>query len=383
MQQPVRMALAFLAAATVLLTEAAGGANARESASASADPLHARAVADLTSFTQWLTAGSRERKGLIGEVGWPGTAGTGGDARWNQLANDWYERARRSGLWVAAWAAGDFWAPSYKLLAYNWSPSRGGSPNSQAAVIERQRASELRGINLAGAEFATPVDERTSPFSNRNRGAYGRDYVYPSGELMEFLARRGITFVRLPIRWERLQPELGRPLDGEEAQRLRRCLVDAQKAGLKVILDLHNYGAYYLGSSDGVGVRKALGSRDVPSHLFADLWRRLSVLFAGNATVVGYGLMNEPVGMAGARAWEEASRAAVRAVRGNQDRKRIFVQSYFWGGARQFQQYHPRGPWIEDSNTWYEAHQYFDGDRSARYLASYEEETAAARRTRG
>jgi hypothetical protein len=146
MQQPVRMALAFLAAAAVLLTEAAGGADARGRASASADPLHARAVADLTAFTHWLTAGSRQAKGLIGEVGWPGTAGTGGDPRWNRLAKDWYERAGNSGLWVAAWAAGESWAPSYKLLAYDWSPSRAQRIDAKesAAGVETPRLAASR-----------------------------------------------------------------------------------------------------------------------------------------------------------------------------------------------------------------------------------------------
>ena len=89
--------------------------------------------------------------------------------------------------------------------------------------------------------------------------------------------------------------------------------------------------------------------------------------------------MNEPVGMRSARAWEAASRAAVRAVRRTGDRTRVFVQSYSWGGVTQFAEYHPRGPWIADGNTWYEAHHYFDGDRSARYLSSFDEEAASAR----
>jgi hypothetical protein len=391
-ERRVRAALILLAAAVLALSGAAGTAwahtshstQSRHRSNTGADPLHARAVGDLAAFTQWLAKGSSRGKGLVGEVGWPGEAGSGGDARWNRLAANWYGAAARSRLWVAAWAAGQFWDPSYKLLAYVWSPHRRGRPNAQAAVIERQRAPGLRGINLAGAEFAAPVDEATSSFSNKNPGVYGRDYVYPSRELMQYLAGRGITFIRLPVRWERLQPELGRPLDRDEERRLRRSIADAGSAGLKVILDVHNYGAYYLASREGSGVRKAIGSHEVPAEFFADIWVRLSTVFAGDTTVVGYGLMNEPVGMASAAEWEAASRLAVRAIRARKDPKRIFVQSYFWGGARQFARYHPRGPWIDDSNTWYEAHQYFDRDRSARYVASYEEEAGAvARRARG
>jgi Cellulase (glycosyl hydrolase family 5) len=384
----MRAARVFLTAALLLLVfEGAAGAAPREGAtgprsqrqaSTVNDPLYTRAISDLAAFTDWLAAGSKRGKGFVGEVGWPGAPSAGGDPRWNQLARGWYQRARSAKLWVAAWAAGESWAPSYKLLAYRWSRLDGGSPNAQAAVIEAQPASQLRGINLAGAEFGAPVAEPTSRFSNEDPGAYGRDYAYPSRELMQYLAGRGMTFVRIPVRWERLQPQLRRPLDGDEARRLRRCVADAEGAGLKVIVDVHNYGAYYLASSDGSGRRRPIGSREVPIAHFADLWARLSALLRNDGAVVAYGLMNEPVGMESAAVWEAASRAAVRAIRENGDRRRIFVQSYFWGGARQFSQYHARGPWIADGNVWYEAHQYFDGDRSARYLASYEAEARAA-----
>jgi hypothetical protein len=353
-------------------------AAARErDASTRRDPVFARAVSDLAAFTGWLAGSSRRGKGFVGEVGWPGAPTAGGDVRWNRLAAQWYRHARRANVWVAAWAAGEMWSPSYKLLAYRWSGSGGGSPNPQASVIEAQPA-RLRGINLAGAEFGAPVAESASRFSNENRGVHGRDYAYPSRALLEYVARRGISFVRLPVRWERLQPRLRRPLDAAEADRLRRCIAAARSAGLGVVVDVHNYGAYYLASPTGQGLRTAIGSQELPVGAFSDLWRRLSALLRKDDAVLAYGLMNEPVGMASATAWETASRAAVRAIRANGDAKRIFVQSYFWGGARQFVLYHPRGPWISDRNVWYEAHQYFDGDRSARYVASYDAEARAA-----
>ena len=362
-------------------TEAAGaGGTQANAAQAGADPVAVRAHADLRRFTRWLAAGGRRGKGMIGEVGWPGDPGTGGDARWNGLAAQWYQEAGRAGLWVAAWATGEFWAPSYKLLAYGASAGPVDQANVQAAVIEQQRAPHLRGINVAGAEFATPVDEPTHAFSNANLGTYGRDYVYPSQATLSYLAGRGITFVRLPVRWERLQPALGGPLDPAETARLAECIARARAAGLKVVLDVHNYGAYYLHDPvSRVGVRGPIGSRQVSVARFANLWSRLAGAVGRDPAVVGFGLMNEPVGMRGARVWESASRAAVRAIRATGSKKRVFVQSYFWGGAGQFPSQHRRGPWIKDANTWYEGHQYFDRDRSARYSLSYDQEVAVAR----
>lgn len=373
------LALGCSAAAKAEST-AGASANRVNEGQAPTDPVAARARADLRRFTAWLAAGGKSGRGLIGEVGWPGNPETGGDPRWNRIASEWYREAESTGIWVAAWATGEFWAPSYKLLAYGASGGPVDEANPQARVIEEQRAPRLRGINVAGAEFATPVDEAVHEFSNANRGTYGRDYVYPSEATFAYLAGRGITFVRLPIRWERLQPALGRPLDGAEAERLLASIARARNAGLKVVLDVHNYGAYYLhDATRGAGVRRPIGSRHVSNAHFANLWARLARLVGRDAAIAGFGLMNEPVGMRGARAWESASRAAVRAIRSTGSRKRIFVQSYFWGGAGQFPSQHPRGPWIRDRNTWYEGHQYFDRDRSARYALSYDQEIATAR----
>ncbi len=341
---------------------------------AGSNVLAERARADLSSFTGWLRSGPTPARGFIGEVGWPGNPTAGGDLRWNDVASSWYRDAAKSGLWVAAWASGEFWSSSYKLLLY-----AGGSATPQAAVLEAQASTARRGVNVAGAEFATPVNEAVSGFSNANPGRPGVDYLYPSQATFDALAARGTGFVRLPVRWERLQPALGEPLDPGEAARLVAALDRAHEAGLDVIVDVHNYGAYYLAdASSGRGVRRPIGSTAVPVTAFADLWRRLSELLAGNPAVTGYGLMNEPVGMRGAAVWEAASRSAAAAIRGTGDTTRIFVQSYDWGGVRQFAAEHPRGPWLREANVWYEAHQYFDADRSARYAASFDDEAALA-----
>jgi Cellulase (glycosyl hydrolase family 5) len=349
-------------------------------AAAASDALTQRAVADLTSFTTWLAKG--KARGFIGEVGWPGNPAAGGDSRWNGVAQGWYGEAAKSGLSVAAWATGEFWSPSYKLLVYTTGETASASPNPQAAIVERQTASDLRGVNVAGPEFATPVDESTSSFSNARRGVPGVDYVYPSQAVLDALAARGVSFIRLPVRWERVQPIPGGELDSSEVARLVSCLARAAAADLGVVLDLHNYGAYYLlDPARGVGVRRAIGSAELPAGAFADLWRRLSTVLRDEPAIIAYGLMNEPVGLKNATVWESASRAAVRAIRANGDENRVLVQAYDWGGVLSFKREHPGGPWIDDRSVWYEAHQYFDSDGSARYVASYDQELARARRS--
>src|SRR5215208_105023 len=98
----------------------------------------------------------------------------------------------------------------------------------------------------------------------------------------------------------------------------------ATGAGLKVILDVHNFADYYI-ERNGRGVRFAIGSERLPISRFADLWRRLSHNFKGTPGIVGYGLMNEPAGMPSvgalspAKVWERASRRALDAIRSNGD----------------------------------------------------------------
>jgi aryl-phospho-beta-D-glucosidase BglC (GH1 family) len=237
---------------------------------------------------------------------------------------------------------------------------------------------------VAGAEFGAPVVDRTSAFSNANRGTPERDYHFDSAATFEYLAGRGVRLVRIPFRWERLQPKLDRALDAGELGRLRGLIGRARAAGLSVILDMHNYGGYFL--FDGSqGVRRPVGSRLVPIAAFADVWRRISRAFDDEPGVVGYGLMNEPVeldpvgGLSPQQVWFRASQAAVSAIRRAGDRTLILVAGYQWSGVQQWTRWQPR-PWIRDpaENVRYEAHHYWDCDHSGTYARTHEEEVAAA-----
>src|SRR5215210_5863261 len=325
---------------------------------------------------RWLSANGAQ--GYIGEVGWPNNADT---AAWNALATKWYADAAAAGLWTTAWSAGEWWGCGYKLSVYVWSTcsTQDGSlstARSQAGVIEAQ-AGDRRGLNMSGGDFGTPGPlEATSAFSNANPGTYNSAYHFDTQASFSYVASRGITLVRLPVRWERVQPSLGGPLNAAEVQRITDAVARAAAAGMRVIIDIHNYGAYWL-SNGTQGVRRPIGSAEVTVAHFASLWRNLSTAFKANAGVAGYGLMNEPVGMAGPVAWEQASQAAVTAIRNNGDTKLVLVPGYNWSGAQQWTTQHPRA-WITDANVRYEAHHYWDRDSSGAYLNSYAAEVADA-----
>jgi endoglucanase len=316
-------------------------------------------------------------------VGWPDAVH--GDAdRWNALGEAWYRDADAADLWVTAWATGEWWGADYRLNPYeDRSPPPGvETPNTQAPVIERHGGT-FRGINVAGAEFGAPGPlDRVTRFSNRSPGKVENAYHYDTAATFRFLRARGVRLVRLAFRWERLQPRLGRRFDRREARRLLRAARRARSAGLTVIIDPHNFGAYWLARGSR-GVRRPIGSRQVPIRRFADLWRRLSRMFKRRRGVV-YGLMTEPVAMPGrrpARTWERASRAALRAIRKRGDRHVVLVPGYDYSAAQSWSKTHPR-PWVHDSanRIRYDAHHYFDRDNSGRYERPYAAELEDARR---
>ena len=349
------------------------------------DPLTRRILSELSDFTDWLERFGVE--GYIGEVGWPDDA-MGDAARWNALAERWYRAADQAQLWVTAWATGEWWHTGYKLADYEERTAGHGvdSADTQAAVIERHLDANgyRRGINDAGGEFTAPELQATSEFSNENPGAYDVQYHYDSQATFDYLARRGLSLVRIPFRWERLQPALFGPLDGAELTRLRGVVTRAGNAGLSVILDLHNYGAYYE-ASGGRGVRRALGDPGV-IRAFVDVWRRISSRFAGNPAVIGYDLMNEPIGLPSVgglsppEVWRTASQLAVSAIRDTGDRTLVLVSGYGHSGAQDWSAVNPV-PWIRDpvDRVRYEAHHYWDRDHSGNYAFTYAQEVEDAK----
>ena len=208
---------------------------------------------------------------------------------------------------------------------------------------------------MSGAEFGSG-------------NTYGRDYYYGDYNEIKYYADRGVDLVRLPFDWERMQPKLGGALDPAELGRLQKFLADAQSAGVKVIIDLHNYGRY-----NG----QTIGSWGVSNQQFADFWQKLASAVKGSPALVGYGLMNEPHNMGGPGVWKSAAQAAVDAIRKVDGTQAIYANGDGWSGAHSWlsinKDFILRDP---ANNIVYEAHQYFDRDSSGVYNGSYDHQGA-------
>lgn len=209
----------------------------------------------------------------------------------------------------------------------------------------------LTGVNIAGAEF----NGRKVP------GVPNRDYFYPGKATIDYFAAKGMNSIRVPFLWERMQPQLNAELEPAELQRLEDVVRYANRKGLYVVLDLHNYGYYR---------QKVIGSPETPVTALADAWGRLALRFKGNAKV-GFGLMNEPKGLP-TETWLAAANAAIGEIRRSGANNTIFVPGNGWTGAHSWLSRSYGTPnadamlgVVDPANNYvYEVHQYLDSNYS-------------------
>lgn len=232
------------------------------------------------------------------------------------------------------------------------------STSSQTAQTSSVTAtcSTHQGVNLSGAEFGSIGDK------------YGWGYIYPDDATLDYFHTKGVTLIRLPVRWERLQPTPMGALDPDELARLVDLLDRAKTRNLSVIVDLHNYGRF---GSD------ALGSSALPAATLADFWQKMATNLSTHPAFVGYGLMNEPHDMPSTTAWPTAAQLAVNAIRSVDRSKRIYVAGDGWSSAQNWTAANPNLAITDPAGNFrYEAHQYFDKDASGTYSSSYDADGA-------
>ena len=235
------------------------------------------------------------------------------------------------------------------------------SASAHAGCLDQ---TQLRGVNLAGAEF----NSKTLP------GVLFKDYVYPTRKDLEYFNDMGMNVIRLPVRWERVQRDLNGPLDASEVTQISRVVGWAHELDMCVIIDLHNYGKY-----QGL----ILGSADLPTSAFVDVWRRLHAAF-GNAETVAFGLMNEPAALS-PQQWLDIAQKTVLALRNSGTRNLLLVGSGRWSGAHEWEKSFDGLVAAEAFRTFkdprnnfaIELHQYADADYSGTRTTCVEAERLA------
>src|SRR5690606_30946163 len=161
-------------------------------------------------------------------------------------------------------------------------------------IVSAHIPPKLRGANLSGMEFA------------------GFNFVPTEADIDYYIAR-GVNCIRLPAKWERIQPVLNAPLaingDGSGAAEKYKEVVDyITSQGVYCIVDIfHNYGRYTDGSTTF-----SVGSYGLPASTLLDSWERV-VDYLGDNEYIIYDLMNEPA--LSASRWANTARSIGDKIR--------------------------------------------------------------------
>ncbi|WP_282344750.1 MULTISPECIES: glycoside hydrolase family 5 protein [Pseudomonas] len=218
------------------------------------------------------------------------------------------------------------------------------------STVQAQEKLPLVSINIAGAEFS----------SGAIPGKNGTNYFFPDKTYFAKWKERGITLVRFPLKWERLQPKLYGPLDPAYTKLLDDMLAQANVYGVKVILDIHNYARYN---------NEVIGSAKVTFSDFRKLGELIGNRYKNNPAVYGYDIMNEPYGDAD-KYWPQAAQAGINGIRVYDKKKPLFVEGRSYSGAYTWPWYNDPMAALTDpkaNNIIYSAHAYIDDNGSGQY----------------
>lgn len=208
--------------------------------------------------------------------------------------------------------------------------------------------------NLAGLDFA------------------GNVVIVPKTSEIDYLYSRGIRYIRLPFSWEKIQPTLFGELDSTIKGYIDSIVSYCASKGMKVLLDVHNYGAFY-----GEGIDNINGT--VPRAAFNSLWIKLATAYRNNSAIWGYDIMNEPQGGAIplATTWHSIAQDCVNAIRTVDTTTFIFIEGWGFSSAYQWRVNNENLNIIDPSKKIiYSAHSYLDRDNSGSHYI-WDQEVAA------
>lgn len=174
------------------------------------------------------------------------------------------------------------------------------------------------GVNMSGPEWDGGASQTKWPDQYLTQG-------YAS--YLQWYRGWGMTTVRLPFKWEYIQPELDGPLDAEELRQLKITVFHLRDWGAKVLIDMHNYARY---GGD------LIGSEEVSYQNYVNVWRQLAAVFKPYPEVL-FGIMNEPHTMPTSQ-WVTAANAAIAGIRAEGAQNLIFINGNGWSGAHSWYQ---------------------------------------------
>lgn len=210
------------------------------------------------------------------------------------------------------------------------------------------------GVNLAGAEFS------------------GNAFYPTNADDWDYYQEKGLNLIRVPFKWERIQPTLNGELSMEDLEKLKLIANMAKERGMQLMLDMHNYCRRKVDGKDLIIDATPNLTR---AHL-ADVWQKLAIEFK-DLKIWGYDIMNEPHDM-GNSSWKEIAQEVINAIRTVDARTPIIIEGNSWASASK---------WATASNELrelvdpsdriiFQAHCYFDSNESGVYSGTYDAEVS-------
>ena len=206
----------------------------------------------------------------------------------------------------------------------------------------------LVGLNLSGAGFAPQVLP----------GINGTNYIFPVEAYFQQWSARGVKLIRFPIIWERLQPTLGGPLDSAYVALVNQTFGYAQKHGIKIILDLHNYARYR---------GQVIGTSGVPYARYQEIMTHIARQWSGQSSLYAYDIMNEPHDAMAY--WPTAAQYGINGVRAVDSVRPVIVEGNGWSSATRWAEFNDSLLNLKDpaNNIIFSAHSYFDENAGGSY----------------
>jgi endoglucanase len=218
------------------------------------------------------------------------------------------------------------------------------------------------GITLCGAEFG----------ENNLPGILNRNYTYPNLSEINYFAAKGAKLIQLPFKWERIQRSLGGELDEQELNFIKKFVDDCAKKNIQVTLVMQNFGRYKID-----GIEYVIGSTTVPFAAYADVWKRIANAMKNKSNVYAFSIMSEPHDM-GYNKWFMAAQQVINSIRLVDNKTTILVDGDNYSGPETWVKYNDNLKYLRDptNNLMFNAHCYFDEDRSGHYVKNYNQSGA-------
>jgi endoglucanase len=208
----------------------------------------------------------------------------------------------------------------------------------------------MLGVNESSGEFGV--------------GNYNFKYAYPGRDRLSWGTAQGFGIIRVPFLFQNVQASSLAMLNEAAMRQLDAVLNECSVQRLVCLLDMHNYGRYYL--DDSAGNEGLPGSIGVSNARLANLWAQIATRYKNNS-YVWFDLMNEPNKQT-ALEWVKTDNALAAAIRATGAKNKIIFQGTAWDGAWKWatsgnatqllKAYDP------GNNYAFEAHQYLDSNGS-------------------